>query len=104
MSEPNDRDLLEKIISGLKQQRDEIALKIHLGKEDAKDEWDKVQGKFTKLADDFEPVRDAVEESASGLFASLKLVAGEVKESFDRIYEAVVPDGESGDSKQGHKE
>ena len=99
-----ERDLLEKVISGLKQQRDEIALKIHLGKEDAKDEWEKVQGKFTQLSDDFEPLRNAVEESASGLFASLKLVAGEVKESFDRIYDAVIPESqddkaESDDSK-----
>ncbi|MFC1759673.1 hypothetical protein ACFL2H_13050 [Planctomycetota bacterium] len=104
MSDVDDRDLLEKIISGLKQQRDEIALKIHLGKEDAKDEWDKVQGKFTKLADDFEPVRGAVEESASGIFASLKLVAGEVKESFDRIYDAVVPEDDSEESNTDAKE
>lgn len=90
-----ERELLAELISGLKRQKDEIALKIHLGKEDAKDEWDKVQDKFTKLSDDFEPVKDAMEESASNLFASLKLVAGEVKDSFDRIKDSIVdPDEE----------
>ncbi|MCA9212573.1 MAG: hypothetical protein KDB27_05890 [Planctomycetales bacterium] len=93
-----DRALLGQLISSLKQQRDELALKIHLGKEDAKDEWEKVQQKLDKLADDFEPVRDAVEESASGLFASLKLVAGEVKDGFDRIKDAII-DGDVDDAK-----
>ena len=92
-----ERELLADLISGLKRQKDEIALKIHLGKEDAKDEWDKVQDKFAKLNDEFEPVKDAVEESASNLFASLKLVAGEVKDSFDRIKDSIIdPDEEDG--------
>jgi len=87
-------ELLADVISSLKQQRDEIALKIHLGKEEAMEEWEKVQEKFTKLSDDFEPVKDAVEESASNLFASLKLVAGEVKESFGRIRDSIVDEEE----------
>lgn len=90
-------ELLTDVISSLKRQRDEIALKIHLGKEDALDEWEKVQEKFNKLSDDFDPVKDAVEESASNIFASLKLVAGEVKESFSRILDSI-PDDEEGAS------
>lgn len=93
MAEENE-EVLADLIASLKQQRDEIALKIHLGKEDAKDEWEKVQEKFIKLSDDFEPVKDAVEESASSIFASLKLVAGEVKESFGRIKDSIVDDEE----------
>lgn len=90
-----EKALLDELISGLKQQRDELALKIHLGKEEAKDEWEKVQEKFTKLSDDYEPVKEAVEESASNLFESLKLMAGEVKESFDRIRDSIVDEDEA---------
>ena len=89
-----EKAILEEIISGLKQQRDELALKIHLGKEDAKDEWEKVQDKFAKLSNDFDPVKEAVEESASNLFESLKLMAGEGKESFDRIRDSIVEEDE----------
>ena len=87
-----EKDVVGELITTLKQQRDEIALKIHLGKEDAKDEWEKAQEKFTKLSEEFEPVKVAVEESASNIFASLKIVAGELKESFDRIKDSIVDD------------
>lgn len=89
-----DRDYVNEMISKLKQQRDELALQIHLGKEDLKDEWDNMQVKLDKLSDDFEPVKDAMEASAGNVFESLKLVAGEIKESFDRIKSAIVDEGQ----------
>ncbi len=85
----DERGLLEEVISGLKQTRDELALKIHLGTQDAKDEWDRVEEKLAGLANDFEPVKGAIEESASSVFESLKLVAGEVKEGFVRIQRSI---------------
>ncbi len=85
----DDKSFLENVISGLKQQRDELALQIHLGKEEAVEEWDKVQAKLDKLSDDYEPLRNAVEESAGNVFESLKLVAGEVKDSFERIAKSI---------------
>ncbi len=84
-----ERDMVGELITTLKQQRDELALKIHLGKEDAKDEWEKAQEKLSKLADEYEPVKEAVEESASNVFASLKIVAGELMESFTRIKDSI---------------
>ena len=83
------RELVSDLIVKLKQQRDELALKIHLGKQDAKDEWDKVRVKLDKLSDDYEPVKDAMEESASKVFDSMKHVASEIKASFDRIRESL---------------
>lgn len=85
----SDRDMLAEMISSLKQQRDEIALQIHLGTAEAKDEWDKVQEKLDKLSDDFQPLGDAVGESTEGLMTSLGLVADEIKESFNRIRKAL---------------
>ena len=92
----DDKKIVEELISGLKQQKDELALQIHLGKEEAKDEWDKAQDKFSKMLEEWDPVKEAVEESAGNVFESLKLVAGEIKESFDRIKDAVVePDADA---------
>ena len=80
-----DRKLLGELISTLKQQRDELALKIHLGQAEAKDEWEKVTAKLEKLNEDYQPLKDAVSESAGNVFSSLKDVAHEVKDGFDRI-------------------
>jgi chromosome segregation ATPase len=79
------QDLLTELISSLKQQRDELALQIHLGKAEAKEEWEKVQARLDQLTADAEPLKEAVEESAENVLESLKLVADEIKNSFDRI-------------------
>jgi len=79
------KDLLADLISTLKQQRDELALKAHLGTMESKEELDKLSAKFDQLSSDFEPAKDAVEESAGEVWESMKLVAEEVKNGFDRI-------------------
>ncbi len=79
------RDAVADMISRLKQQRDALALQIHLGKQDAKDEWEKVQSRLDNLMHEYEPLKDAVGESASKVFDSMKNVAGELLDSIDRI-------------------
>ena len=78
-------DKIEEIISTLKQQRDELELQIHLGAAEAKEEFDDAMQKLNKMSSDFEPVKDAAEESAENVFESLKLVGEEIKVSFSRI-------------------
>lgn len=79
------RNRLDELIGALEQQRDELALKIHLGKQEAKDEWEQVTKKLDTLQDDYKPVKDAVKESASDVVEALSLVAGEIQEGFHRI-------------------
>jgi hypothetical protein len=81
----SERDRLAELISSLKQQRDELALKIHLGKKEAKDEWERVTARLDELTKDYEPLKDAVGETAGNVFDALKQVAGEVQEGFQRI-------------------
>ena len=85
----SERDHIAELISSLKQQRDELALKIHLGKQEAKDEWERVTAKLDELTKDYEPVKSAVEETAGNVFDAMKLVAGEVQEGFQRIRKAL---------------
>lgn len=82
---PENRKALTELMTGLKQQRDDLAVRIHLAGTEAKGEWSKVEDKFNQLCADYEPVKDATKESAQDLVASLALVASEVKSSFDRI-------------------
>lgn len=76
---------VSKLIGELKHQRDELRLKIHLGGEELKDEWEKLDRKLTELNDRYQPLKDAVEESAEDVWDSLKLVGSEIKDGFNRI-------------------
>ncbi|MHB8863622.1 MAG: hypothetical protein ACYC6N_14565 [Pirellulaceae bacterium] len=80
---------LAELLSNLKRQRDELALKIHLGKADATAEWQKVTKKLDDLMNDYEPLKDAVGETAENLRASLKLVTEELQKGFNRIRNSI---------------
>jgi methyl-accepting chemotaxis protein len=76
---------LEELVSTLKQQRDELALKIHLAAAEARAEWEQATDKLDQLTEQYDPTKKAVAESAEAVSESLKLVAGEVLSSFNRI-------------------
>ena len=76
---------LAELITTLKQQRDELTVKVHLCAAEARQEWEAAVAKLDQLTSDYDPVKHAVKESAVDVTESLKLVAGEIKQSFDRI-------------------
>lgn len=73
------------MISTLKQHRDELKMRIHLGSEEAKQEWETLEEKFRQLTARHEPLKRAVDETKDDVWESLKLVASELKEGFQRI-------------------
>jgi hypothetical protein len=79
------KERLDKMIHQLKQERDELKVKLHLGKEDLKDEWDELRVKLDRLSEDYAPLKRAVGETADDVWASLTLVAGEIRDGFHRI-------------------
>ena len=76
---------IEETISALKQQRDELALQIHLGAMEAKNEFSEAKEKLDRLSDEFEPLKSAVGESAENVYTALELLGQEVLSSFSRI-------------------
>ena len=84
-----DKSRLGELVSSLKQQRDELKLKMHLGSTEAKEEWEKLEDKLQQLSSDYEPMKHAVDEWAEDVWESLKLVAGEIKAGFNRIRESL---------------
>ena len=85
----HEESTLAEMISTLKQRRDELAVKIHLGKEEAKQEWDQLEEKWHSLIGEYEPVKDALGETTENVVSGLKLTAGEIKAGFDRIWKAL---------------
>jgi hypothetical protein len=80
MTEESDQDPLDDIFSAIKQQRDELKLKMHLGKADAKDEWEKLERKWQEVGERAEPLTGAVKESAETVGEQAKNVAGAASE------------------------
>lgn len=80
---------LPELLETLKQERDQIALKMHLASAEAKQEWSKLRDRLDRLLVDYEPVRKAAGQSAQDVAGALKLVAEEVKAGFERIRRAL---------------
>ena len=80
-----ERKLLQETISSLKQQRDQLALKIHLCNSELKDEWNVLEEKLTNLTSDYDPLKHAVSEAGEGVWESLKLVGEEINGGYERI-------------------
>lgn len=85
----DDKSLASEMLAKLKQQRDELAVKIHLGSMDAKDEFEKAKHRLSELERSFSPVRDAMDESAKNVTESVKLVGEELLGSFKRIRDSL---------------
>ena len=85
----DDKSSLDKLVSELKQQRDELRLQMHLASMEARDEYERLSGKYDELSDQYEPVSNAVEETAENLLSALSLAAGELKVGFQRVRKAL---------------
>lgn len=85
----HNKNQIKETISSLKQQRDQLALQIHLGAMEAKEEFEAAKVKLDQMTAQFDPVKDAIDESATNVLASLKLVGEEVLASFNRIRESL---------------
>lgn len=72
------------LIEELKQTRDELKLKIHLGSKDLQDEWEELEKKFTKFSREAE-----LEKSASEIGDAAGDLGGEIAKAYRRIREAL---------------
>lgn len=80
---------LDRLVSELKQQRDELRLQMHLASMEARDEYERLSEKCDELSEQYEPVSSAFEETAENLLSALSLAAGELKVGFQRVRKAM---------------
>lgn len=81
----SDKNVLQELIDGLKQTRDELKLQMHLAEMEARDEYDRLSGNFDELTSQFQPLKDAVGDTADNVIAALTLAAEEMKSGFLRV-------------------
>lgn len=80
-----DKKRIDETLAALRRERDELALKVHLAKADARDEWNALQAKLDELDARARPLAKVVGETASEVGASLELAADEIKKGFERL-------------------
>ncbi len=79
------REELKKLEDALQRQRDELSLKLHLAKADARDEWEKLERKWSEAQAKFAQVQKAAGESSGGIEAAAKLLGEELLKGYERI-------------------
>ncbi|QDU40051.1 hypothetical protein Mal4_44050 [Maioricimonas rarisocia] len=81
----HDPSAMRELMSTIRQQRDDLAVRIHLGSAEVKEEWKLLNDRLQELMDQYEPLRNATTESATGVWESLKLVGEEIRDGFSRV-------------------
>lgn len=79
---PDDLSLMER----LAQMRDEVRLKLHLGKEDLKEEVDRLEERWKVLQVKVQP---AAEETAREVRAAAKDLMSELHKGYQRVKDAL---------------
>lgn len=77
-------DDIEKLVADLKQKRDEVKLKIHLGSKDLQDEFADLEEKWDKFA-----AEAKIGHSASEIGDAAKDLGTEIGKAYDRIKNAL---------------
>ena len=74
----------DKIVQELKTLRDEVALKIHLGSKDLKDQWDDLEEKYDEAVSKMQ-----LAETAEGISAAGELMLDEIQKGYKRIKSSI---------------
>lgn len=79
------KEHMNDLLNELKQERDELRVKLNLAKLEANEEWQKLETKLTKLEAKAKQVGDATADAAGDVGAAAKLLAEEIREGFKKI-------------------
>jgi hypothetical protein len=79
------KKILEEKQAQIEQLRDEIKLQAHLGKEDAKDELEKLEKEYDSFLAKLKPFTDEIGQTLGSTGEALGLAADELKAGYERI-------------------
>ena len=76
---------IEDMIDDLKQERDELRLKLKLAKLEANEEWLKLEAKLVKLEAKARELGDVTAEASQDIGAAARLLGEEIRDGFKKI-------------------
>ena len=81
----NIQEEIEKFRDGLLQQRDELLVQLGLAKLEAKEEWEKAEGKLEEFKSKLDELSDVAKDSSEDVWTSVKMLGEEIKTAYNRI-------------------
>ncbi len=79
------RERLTEMLAKLEQERDELKVRVHLGKAEAREEWDKLEGRIAELRGRLDKAGDEAGDVMEDVGAAAKLLGEEIRDGFARI-------------------
>ena len=76
---------LQKLAESLKQQRDELQLKMHLLNLEAREEWEKAEQTWQHFQNKTEELGRAGAEASKDVGAAVKLLGEELRHAYERV-------------------
>ena len=79
------KERIDEMIDDLKQERDELELKLKLAKLEASEEWLKLEAKIAKLEAKAKEIGDATAEASHDIGAAARLLGEEIRDGLKKI-------------------
>jgi BMFP domain-containing protein YqiC len=79
------RERMQEMLEKLEQERDELKVRMHLGKAEAREEWDKLEVRIGELRARLDKAGDEAGDVMEDVGAAAKLLGDEIREGFARI-------------------
>ena len=79
------KDRIEEMLDELKQERDELHVKLHLAKLETSEEWQKLELKLEKLESKLKEIGGATADASREMGAAAKLLGEEISDGFKKI-------------------
>jgi outer membrane murein-binding lipoprotein Lpp len=76
---------LARFMRKLEQERDELRLKVQLGKAEARAEWERFEQQWNQLRGKSDQIKNAVDETAREIGAAAMRTAREIQRGYERI-------------------
>ncbi len=76
---------IEEMLNELKQERDELHVKLHLAKMETSEEWQKLEAKLSRLDDKARELGSATAEASRDMGTAAKLLGEEIRDGFKKI-------------------
>lgn len=82
-----DKEDLAQIAAKLKEERDELRVRMHLASMEIKDEWEELEKRWQHLEPKLAEAKDEVVETSRAVGAGLEVIAEELGAAYRRIRE-----------------
>jgi len=79
------RERLRETLERLEQERDELRVRLHLGKAEAKQEWDKLDGRIAELRERLDRAGDEAGDVMQDVGEAARLLGDEIRTGFERL-------------------